>query len=1197
MIKSTIKYLLIIGTICLVVFLWYDYNKFISKQESLHIAMVGPLSGSGAIKGRSVLKGINLYLDELNEKGGINGKKVVLTIFDDQNDKNQAYERAKEIAEQNKVLAIIGHWYSSCSIKAGTIYKENGIPAITPGATNIKVTDSEWYFRALFNDRSQGRFLANYTNKVLGHKTAAIIHEDLAYGSYLADIFEKTAKEIGMRIIFKEEFKIKSEKLDESLKSIIKRFERRKKQRKSWKNCILFMSTHATEGIKLVKMMRDAKFENPIVVPDSLASKLFSQGFNKFPEEKATPGYYTDGIYATSPLIFDTANEKAQLFKNTYEFKYNEDPDWISAFGYDTAMVVCEAIKNAQITGTPESLAEDRQKIRDYLAGLTNPNEAIVGVTGFNYFDDKGDCPKPISIGVYKFQNSISALTQLKAVPNINEISNIDEALKSGRVLHVDNKYMYKTNVVYTGIEVIEITELDMHKLTFNMDFFLWFRFKGDIAPENIVLSNALTPIQLKDPVSEKVINGINYKAYRVNATFKADFLPGSYAFRQHVLGVTFRHRELTRNNLIYVIDVLGMGLTQQSLSLTQKFKRNKVLQPNLNWGIHNVWFFQDIENKTALGSPEYLDPKGGTLKYSRFNLGIRIVKSEFTLRGIIPRTIVYEVLFLSIGLVIIVSFVTKYLSSNTFKTYIWFIYATFALLMVLSSEIVLFDWLVDKTSSYNLRLIIMIFDVLWWVIPAFLLNLAAERFVWTPLEERSGRAIPKNARRFVAGVIYTLALFGIVAFVLNQKLTSLLATSGMFAMIIGLAIQVNISNIFAGIAINIDRPFRTGDWVIIGKFEEGVVTDITWRATRLRTRNGCILSIPNSEASETAIHNFSYPDDTYWQYFTVYVDQRHSPGRVKKILLDAALSVSAVLRDPPPTTRYLGLNEGMTTLSKPWAANYLISVCVRDYGKKFIHNENIWERVYEHLNNDGIDLILERKNIQIQNKAAAAPHIEDHERDPADLLIKLDIFQPIIFEARSFIGHRIKTHELKTNETITEEGKQTSSLFVVVEGVIGLWCNNEDGELFELERIGVGNYFGEMSLFTGEYAYYTSITASQTRLYEIDKNDISPFIEDRPEYWEYIANILSDRYINRESKKDKHFADKVDKAILTDEIRISIQQFYKMHDKPQSPPKFNKAEIEVEDEADIDIETSEESRLYSEESNEHSFDKPHFIG
>ena len=1151
MIKSTIKYLLIIGTICLIAFIWYDYNRFVSTDESLHIAMVGPISGSGAIKGRSVLKGINLYLDELNQKGGIDGKHVVLTVFDDQNDKTIARSKADEIVKQNKVIAVIGHWYSSCSINAGEVYKAHGIPAITPGATNIKVTDSEWYFRALFNDKSQGRFLANYAKKVLGHNTAAIIHEDLAYGSYLADIFEKTAKEIGMKIIFKEEFHTKSDSLDQSLKTIVNRLNNKKKRRRNWKNCIIFMSTHADEGIKLVKYMRDMKFENPIIVPDSLASKQFSQGFDMYPEEKASPGFYTDGIFATSPLIFDTANEKAQLFKNRYRDKYNEEPDWISAFGYDTAMVVCEAIKKADISGRPETLKDDRQKVRDYMASLTNPNEAIVGVTGFNYFDDKGDSPKPISIGVYKFQNSISALTQLKSVPNANEIINLESALKSGRVLHVDNHYMYKTNVVYTGIEVIEIDELDMHKLTYKMDFYIWFRYKGDIKPENIVFSNAVTPIRLKKPVSEKVINGINYRAYRVSGMFKADYLPGSFAFRQHVIGVSFRHRELTRNNLIYVIDVLGMGLIH-SQSLTQKLIQAKILNPTLNWSISNVWFFQDIESKTALGSPEYLDPSGGSLKYSRFNLGIRIMKSEFSLRGIIPRSIVYEVMFISIALLVIFTLISRNITSQKFDSYVWFFYAFFALMVILSSEIVLFDWLVEKTSSYNLRLIIMTFDILWWIIPAYLLNLAAERFLWIPLEERSGRSIPKNARRFLATIIYILAMFGIVAFVFNQKLTSLLATSGMFAMIVGLAIQVNISNVFAGIAINLDRPFRTGDWVIIGTFEEGVVTDITWRATRLKTRNGCILSIPNSEASETAIHNFSYPDDSYWQYFTVYIDQRHPPERVKKILLDAALSVNAVLRDPSPTTRYLGLNEGMTKLSKPWAANYLISVCVRDYGKKFLHNESVWTRVYEHLRNEGIEPILERKEIQIHQKIPF-DYLEENVHNPSEMLTKLDVFQPIIFEAKSFLSHRILTHELKSGETITKEGKAHASLFVVVEGVISLWSANDDGELIEWDRIGVGSYFGEMSLFTGEYCYYTSIAASKTKLYEIQKQDMAPFIQDRPDFWEYVAKILAEKFIQRESRKDKSFQSKVDKDILVDEIKLSIQQFYQ-HSEEMNP-------------------------------------------
>jgi branched-chain amino acid transport system substrate-binding protein len=116
--------------------------------------------------------------------------------------------------------------------------------------------------------------------------------------------------------------------------------------------------------------------------------------------------------------------------------------------------------------------------------------------------------------------------------------------------------------------------------------------------------------------------------------------------------------------------------------------------------------------------------------------------------------------------------------------------------------------------------------------------------------------------------------------------------------MIIGLAIQVNISNVFSGIAINLERPFRVGDWVKIGTLDEGKVIDITWRTTRIQTRNMIILSIPNSKASESPIQNFGSKEDITEFWFTIHIDPNVNTKRVQKILLDALLSAEGVLKN-----------------------------------------------------------------------------------------------------------------------------------------------------------------------------------------------------------------------------------------------------------------------------------------------------------
>jgi branched-chain amino acid transport system substrate-binding protein len=234
---------------------------------------------------------------------------------------------------------------------------------------------------------------------------------------------------------------------------------------------------------------------------------------------------------------------------------------------------------------------------------------------------------------------------------------------------------------------------------------------------------------------------------------------------------------------------------------------------------------------------------------------------------------------------------------------------------------------------------------------------MAIKRFIWYPLEKRSRRAIPNVIRIFVTFVIYLLAFFGIIAFVYEQTLTSLLATSGMVAMIIGLAIQVNLSNIFSGVAINLERPFRVGDWVKIGDFDEGIVVDVNWRTTRVKVRNGYILSIPNSTAAESDIHNYNYTDGHYWLWPTVYVDPHHSPAFVEKILLEAIQSVeTGVMKKPKPYILFAGVNE--------WAASYWIVFCLENYQNKYDILNEVWRKVWQQMQQAGIMFAIHRQEI-----------------------------------------------------------------------------------------------------------------------------------------------------------------------------------------------------------------------------------------
>lgn len=940
----------ILGTFILSLLIFIGYRHYLErKADSIHIAFAGPLSGEGAKAGKLMTQAIELYLEGINAKGGIHGKKIVLDQFDDENDPDKATEKALEIANESQAVAVIGHWYSSASISAGQVYKKYAVPAITPGSENVQVTENnEWYFRNIYNTNASGQFLANYVKKVFGQNTVTIIHEDAAFGAYLAKVFKETALNLDMDVKNEWHYNKKTQDLDQLFPHIVQQLQAMKEEAG-----VVLLAVQAVEGVKLVKLIKDAGIQSTLIGASSFSEETFRKGFDEFPAEKITPGYYTSNIYVATPLIFDTANEQAQHFREAFQETYREEPDWSAAYAYDTAMLLLEAIKQAHIQGKPGTLQTDRKKIRDMLASYTDPDIAREGTTGFNYFDNNRDAQKTVSLGVYRQKDSISALTQLNPVRYASEIPNLETALTEERILVINDRYMYRTGVVYTGIELNEIKDIDLQALTCYLDFYLWFRFQGQFEPQKIEFANAAESVALGEPLVEKVSDDISYYLYRVKGQFKIDFI-NRFFYKKHNLGISFYHRELTRNNLIYVADVLGMGLADEK-KLLKDMKKRQVLNSALGWEINHFWFFENIIKESSLGDPKYLQIKEGQVEYSQFNAGIRIQKNELSLRGMLPYRYSDELMALSGIVMLLLAIVGNQL--KRFSKVIWFFQVIFASLLLLTGEVILVNWLSEHTTQPHLKSIIRTFDVLWWIIPAFLLTTASERFIWTPLEEQVG-PIPNIIRHFFALIIYFLAIIGISVFVYERRFVTLLATSSMLAMIIGLAIKINISNIFSGIVINIERPFRIGDWVKIRAFEEGEIVDINWRATRMQLRNRVIESIPNTLAAESPIVNFYYPRRAFWLWPTVYVHPRHPPERVKKVLLDALLSVESILRDPPPFIMFMGVNE--------WAASYWIVICANDYEQKNYILSDVWTRVWFHLSRAAIQPAVRRQEVYL---------------------------------------------------------------------------------------------------------------------------------------------------------------------------------------------------------------------------------------
>ena len=1099
--------------ICLLSFLFIEWFISINPEKKpLHLAIVGPMTGQEKMIGRSMKHGIDLKVNEINKLGGVNGHPIVVLYYDDQNNEDSARKIASQISKNSQIIGVVGHWYSSCSVAAGEIYQKHNVPVITPGATNVLVTKfNPFYFRTVFNDSLQGKFIANYVKNVLEYNNAYIIHEDDTYGNYLATVFEAKAQKLGINIYSIKKFDSKSPSITTQLDTIVEEIKLTERD-KSNNRCIIFLATHAVEGIKLVRRINDSGINHKIIGPDSFGSQTFQKGFDNFPKEKANPGYYMNGVYTTTHLLFDTAGKKAQEYKALYQSIYKEAPDWISAYVYDTSEVFIRAIQESPLVNNPGSLTANRTIIRQNLANIKSLKKAVKGVTGQIYFDEKGDAVnRPVSIGVYKGLHLVSAMTQLHSIPKIINSDIISQELKKKRILKFDDQYLYKTQVIYTGVELIEIKAFDDKKSFCDLNFYLWFRSRKsiEINEKDLIFTN-----QIQSDVTPKTKNWENniklinkeqysdqtqYQLFHINGRFKTDQIKNAGDLDRHFLNISFRHKNLPRKNLIFVIDIMGMGLSQQNTT----DRKDSILSSELSrWRIIDQKVYQDIWEEKHSHSLISGNINDNSNDYSRFHFGVVIQKNKFSLRGLIPRYYVKPLLIVTLIVNILFALINLKYDLPVLKRSMLFLEAISAFVFWLSAEIFLLNRLSNYLNTYHLSLVKIFFDIIWWLLPAFFINLAVKRFLWAPIAQASGHSAPRIIRHFFTFMIYLTAFIGIVAFVYEQEISKILATGGLFAMIIGFAVQMNISNLISGIAINFENPFRIGDWVKIGD-AEGKVVDITWRSTRIKTAENCIFSIPNSMATESFIANFNYPDDINWLTITAHIDPMQNPQIVKKILIDAVLSANNILKIPEPYVIYKGLTE--------WASDFQIFFSIKDFAHKQQDLETVWKRIWKHLEYAGIQTVIQEQSFPLEKK------------EPVFFLNEMSLFKFLNDDRKEALLNKMTCHIFQAQKTIINEGDFGDSLFFIQEGAVTVQLRLEDDSLIEINRLGVGTFFGEMAFFSDHHRSASIVTLGYCEIYEIKEEDFMPLLNIYPEMTNFLTRVQMSRQKQQALEKEQH--------------------------------------------------------------------------
>jgi len=452
------------------------------------------------------------------------------------------------------------------------------------------------------------------------------VHEDDNFGTSLAESFQGTFETNSGAIMYKQSLARITEVGDEGLqtaKGIIHDM-----TSASDDPGIVFLAVSRNTAQELVLAKNELGSDIPLLASYAMGDAHFAEVFDD-------PSVL-DGFYAMSLLNYDVAGEEAQHFYNAYIEMYpGSTPSWLGGTTYDALLVALRAIDAADATGDSKSLKSEREKVRDYLASLDNPNKTVDGVRGQIYFDSRHNFSLPPTFGVFQQGNFIPAPMQLRPVPNQKLITELSDSIV------VDgNRYIYKTNVAYTGIRINEITDVDVDRAhVFTADFYIWFRYQGDIDVGAIDFLNAAAPVKLDAPVSSSAQDGINYRLYRVRAQFHTTFDLRNYPFDKQELAIQFRHHTLTREKLIYVEDAPGMDQITHGADLLTRLNSDGVFESVTDWNPSDPRIYIDVHNdKSSFGNPALIGNQQN-VENSTFNVKLDIQRDypRFMLKNLLP--------------------------------------------------------------------------------------------------------------------------------------------------------------------------------------------------------------------------------------------------------------------------------------------------------------------------------------------------------------------------------------------------------------------------------------------------------------------------------------------------------------------------------------------------------------------------------
>lgn len=376
----------------------------------------------------------------------------------------------------------------------------------------------------------------------------------------------------------------------------------------------------------------------------------------------------------------------------------------------------------------------------------------------------------------------------------------------------------------------------------------------------------------------------------------------------------------------------------------------------------------------------------------------------------------------------------------------------------------------------------------------------------------RTQKPTPQILRDVIDGTLYAITAVPVLRTQLDIDITGVLATSAILSVVLGLALQDTLGNLFSGLSLQVERPFQVGDWVSIGT-HSGQVAQVAWRATRIENFRRESITLPNNVVSKEAVKNFSRGTGLIGIDIPILADFDSPPNKVKNLLLDTARDCANVLRDPPPTCRVVRFADN--------GIEYLI----RCYAPTILERENIIEELLSKLwyrfRREGVIIPVQQQVLRFPDSSGPVLHLAPPQ-DKVELLRSIDFLKSVPDDAVELLASSAQVRQFGRGERVLSEGTLGESFFIVARGTMSVRKGIPERELALLDP---GQYFGEMSLLTGAPRSASVWAAEDSVLYEISRPAFARLFEQNPGLDRTLSTILAERKAKRHDPSEDTLA------------------------------------------------------------------------